>query len=398
MNEKLKINIFKTKIIILIISFIASILLCYKILLLKYFDNITIIQNYTKKNLNGYLKYSKLKDYKMQLPKISVVISIFNGEGYIKPVLRSIQNQDFLDLEIIIVDDFSQDNSIQIIKELMKEDPRIILLTNKENKGTLFTKTKGVLYAKGKYVITLDQDNLYTSKFTFSLLYNEAEKNNLDLLGFSSIYTSIEMKNLNKDQYHNYIETPIILKPSIKDRILNLKPKSFEIGSETLLYLYLIKTKLFKKIINILGSKILNRNIDSGDDTIIVFLLSRYANNLKHIKRIFHLILIWPITTPQIKFQSNIKYKFRERKKCFSFLTFIEVLLIFTANNIEDKEIPSFFLKQLLLDNDCRKNKTIINEAINLCKLFLDNKYIKRDIKNEIRIYINESKEKSYKN
>ena len=373
--ENLKKN-YKNKKLILFILFIYSLFLYFKIILYQDIDDFKIIQNYTKKNLNGYLKYSKLKNYKIKKPKISIIISTFNGECFIKPVVRSIQNQDFLDVEIIIVDDFSQDNTIQLIKELMKDDPRIKLISNNKNKGTLYTKTKGVLFAKGKYVMTLDHDNLYSSKFTFSLLYNEAEKNNLDLLGFSSIYTSIDMKHLNKDQYHNYFQTPIIFQPSIKDRIINLKPKNGE--SETLLYLYLIKTELFIKVINILGKNLLNRNIDSGDDTILVFLLSRYANNLKHIKRILHLILVWPIKSPQIIFQQNIKYKFRERKKCFSFLTFIEVLLLFTENNIEDKEIPSFFLKQLFLNNECRKNKIIKSEAKHLCYLFLDNKFIKR--------------------
>ena len=309
---------------------------------------------------------------------------MFNGEYFIKPVVRSIQNQNFLELEIIIVDDFSQDNSIEVVKDLMKDDPRIKLLTNKENKGTLYTKTKGVKNAKGKYVITLDHDNLYSSKFTFSILYDEAEKNNLDLLGFSSIYTSIDINNIKKDQYHNYIQTPIIFNPSIKERIINLKPKNEE--SETLLYLYFIKTELFKKIINKLGNHFLERNIDSGDDTILVFLLSRYAINLKHIKRILHLILLWPTKTPQLTFQQDIKYKYRERKKCFSYLTFIEVLLLFTENNNEDKEIPSVFLKQLFLNNECRKNKIIKKEANKLCQLFLDNEYILKDIKNEIYI------------
>lgn len=151
------------------------------------------------------------------------------------------------------------------------------------------------------------------------------------------------MTNLSEDKYHNYFQTPIILNPAIKDQFLNLK--STKLRSETLLCLYLIKTEFFIKIINILGNKFLNRNIDSGDDTILVFLFSRYANNLKHIKKILHLILIWPNKNPKIIFQKDIKYKFREKKKCFSFLTFIEVLLLFTENNIEDKEIPSFILK-----------------------------------------------------
>ena len=389
-KENFQIYKFNNKILILFILLIYSLLLYFQIKLLKDKDIFRIIRNYTKKNLNGYLKYSKLKYYKIKKPKISIVISLFNGEYFIKPVVRSIQNQDFLELEIIIVDDFSQDNSIQVVKDLMKDDPRIKLLTNKENKGTLYTKTKGVKYAKGKYVITLDHDNLYSSKFTFSILYYEAEKNNLDLLGFSSIYTSIDINNLKKDQYHNYIQTPIIFNPSIKERIINLKPKNEE--SETLLCLYLVKTELFIKIINILGNYFLKRNIDSGDDTILVFLLSRYAINLKHIKRILHLILVWPTKTPQLAFQQDIKYKYRERKKCFSYLTFIEVLLLFTENNIEDKEIPSVFLKQLFLNNECRKNKIIKNEAKNLCKLFLDNEYIKNETKNEIHIFLNESR------
>ena len=121
-------NKFKIKNIILIIILIYFLFINYQIIILKERDDFTLMENYTKNNLNGYLKYSKLKNYKMKIPKISVVISVFNGEGYIKPIVRSIQNQDFLDLEIIMVDDFSKDNSILIIKELMKEDPRIILL------------------------------------------------------------------------------------------------------------------------------------------------------------------------------------------------------------------------------------------------------------------------------
>ena len=54
--------------------------------------------------------------------------------------VHSIQNQNLTNIEIIIVDDSSIDNSVSIIKGLMKEDPRIILLTNKENKGRYILK------------------------------------------------------------------------------------------------------------------------------------------------------------------------------------------------------------------------------------------------------------------
>ena len=77
----------------------------------------------------------------------------------------------------------------------MKEDPRIVFLQNKENKGILYTKTKGILHARGKYVMTLDEDDLYASNDAFSTLYNEAEKYNLDIVGFGSIINDINILN-----------------------------------------------------------------------------------------------------------------------------------------------------------------------------------------------------------
>ena len=57
--------------------------------------------------------------------------------------------------------DCSKDNSVNLIKELMVKDPRIKLYQNEENKGALYTKTRGVLNAKGKYVMALDEDDMY---------------------------------------------------------------------------------------------------------------------------------------------------------------------------------------------------------------------------------------------
>ena len=102
------------------------------------------------------------------------------------------------------------DNSIEVIKELMEEDKRIKLLSNGENRGTLYTKTKGVLNAKGKYVMTLDQDNLYSNKNVFCNLYREAEKYNLDLLGFSTISSGIKL-NLSKSYFLFFFCTKIVM-------------------------------------------------------------------------------------------------------------------------------------------------------------------------------------------
>jgi len=119
------------------------------------------MQEYVNMILNDSLYNPNEVFIKSKNPKISIVISVYNGEGYLKKALLSIENQDFKDIEIIMVDDCSKDNSVNLIKELMVKDPRIKLYQNEQNRGILYTKTRGVLNAKGKYVMTLDEDNIY---------------------------------------------------------------------------------------------------------------------------------------------------------------------------------------------------------------------------------------------
>jgi len=115
-------------------------------------------------------------------PKISAIIPIYNGGKYLHYSLRSIQNQKMKDLEIIILDDCSTDNSLTIIEKYMKEDERIRLIKNTENRKILYSKSFSVLNSKGKYIILLDQDDIFIRDDVFDILYNEAEKEDLDLV------------------------------------------------------------------------------------------------------------------------------------------------------------------------------------------------------------------------
>ena len=91
----------------------------------------------------------------------------------------------------------------------MKKEPRIVFYQNNENRGMLFTKTKGVLLAKGKYILLLDEDDIFVQRDAFSCLYKEAEKNNLDMLRFNQLFSPRKIKTFS----YNKIETnfPIIL-------------------------------------------------------------------------------------------------------------------------------------------------------------------------------------------
>lgn len=349
------------------------------------------IEKFLKFNLAGNLSHSTSEFYNRENPEISIVISTFNGEVYLKPSVRSVQNQNFLNIEIIIVDDGSMDKSVEVVKELMKEDKRIKLLSNHINRGTLYTKTLGVLKSKGKYVMTLDHDNLFATKDVFYNLYRDAELYNLDLLGFSSIVTQVEIKDNPKNKFINYFKTKIIKKPYIKKRLFGFdeKKKSF-----TFLCLYFIKTKIFIYSIKQLGNEYINRNIDAHDDSILMFILSRNAVRLKHLKEIYHIILLWPEEySESLKFQRTVKKRERERRNCYSFLTFIEILFIFTENSdkyIAESNLNIWFLNQ----EKCRNSTDIMNDAIRVCNLFLNCEYITSDTKKHIYLYLNQTKQK----
>ena len=122
-----------------ILLFLFSLITLLYFMKNKLQPNLREIEIYIKFNLAGKLNYSSSKFYKRENPKISIVISTFNGEVFLKPVVRSIQNQNFFNIEIIIVDDGSLDNTVKVVTELMKEDRRIKLLSNGINRGTLFT-------------------------------------------------------------------------------------------------------------------------------------------------------------------------------------------------------------------------------------------------------------------
>ena len=122
-------------------------------------------------------KYPLLKN-----PKISVIMPIFNGADYLYYSLRSIQNQDMKEIEIILVDDGSRDESFKIMNDYKKEDPRIRLIKNSDNKKILFSKSIAALNSNGKYIIELEQDDMFIRSDALDILFVEAETNNIDFV------------------------------------------------------------------------------------------------------------------------------------------------------------------------------------------------------------------------
>ena len=92
-------------------------------------------------------------------PLISIIIPVYNTEKHLEKCLESVLNQTYKNIEIIVVNDCSPDNSEEIIKSYIQKDDRIIYLKNPTNAGTHETRKAGVLQARGEYVLFLDSDD-----------------------------------------------------------------------------------------------------------------------------------------------------------------------------------------------------------------------------------------------
>lgn len=114
------------------------------------------------------------------MSKISVVIPIYNVEGFLREALNSVVNQTFKDLEIICIDDCSTDNSLEIVKEFAAKDERIIVIEQKINQGEIVAKYLGAMKASGDYIGTLDPDD-YLPQNYYETLYNEIVLNDADV-------------------------------------------------------------------------------------------------------------------------------------------------------------------------------------------------------------------------
>ena len=343
-------------------------------------------QEYFAMIKNGTL-YNKDKIYKLSdNPKISVVIPVHNGEAFIKEAVISIQNQDFKDLEIIIINDNSNDNSAGVIKELMKTEPRILFYQNEQNRGAFYTKTKGVLLAKGKYVLTLDDDDKYLQRDAFTTLYAEAEKEKLDILRFNYI-SNLAFSN-RKSYIHNDKE-PVITQPELSNLML-FKGKDGKIHQNGgILWNKIFRTDLFVKVINQIDKKYFNEKMNCHDDYLLVFLLTRNAKRYRKINRMFYnVVYLRSFTNPKILFRRYEKNKDLYNLQCNAFLNFIEVVFDKTENNKEDKKIAFAQLAKWYLHNECKNNQFIKEKGIKICKKFFVCPHIDENDKNEIKNFL----------
>lgn len=112
-------------------------------------------------------------------PLISIIVPIYNTEKYLSDCLNSIVSQTYTNLEIILVNDGSEDQSLEICRMFKAIDDRIIIV-NQENRGVSSARNNGKKYARGKYILFIDADDELTQNM-IKILVNDAETNRADI-------------------------------------------------------------------------------------------------------------------------------------------------------------------------------------------------------------------------
>ena len=94
------------------------------------------------------------------MPEISIIMGVYNAEHRIEKSLSSILNQTFNDWELIICNDGSTDNTLSVLKKISKNDKRIKVLDNLENKGLAFSLNECIKKSNGDYIARMDDDDI----------------------------------------------------------------------------------------------------------------------------------------------------------------------------------------------------------------------------------------------
>lgn len=380
-------NIIIKKLIILflIISLTLILFLYFKIPDYQILDNITYKENFTRKNkslkkgkkyIDLCLKGKLINDKRFELsnnPKITIIIPFYKTGKLIHFIIRSIQNQNIKDIEILLINDFSNDNNktIKIIEKLKENDSRIILLNNKKNMGILYSRCIGVLNAKGEYIMNLDHDDLIFDNNVLETAYKSAKIGNFDIISFMYIKSqdyNCKIKDMRPREYnipHNYIVTQPIL-------------SSYPLfQNDTFSYFdYTIWAKLFKKLIYTKAVNILTFDRYSvfnayNEDLIGLFTICNVAEKYKYIRKygVFHRY-----------YNTSSSFIAPKEKRIFDDIFFSEIIL--DIGKKQFKKYGAIFL-DLKVQLSSKNNNNYLLRVINK---ILDIKYIELKYKKKIKL------------
>ena len=321
------------------------------------------------------IKKSKLNNYTNQInhPKISVIIPIYNCAKTIELSVKSINFQNLKELEIILINDFSKDNSSTVIEELYNYDKRIRIINNKKNMGTLYSRSLGALTAKGEYIIGLDNDDLFLCEDILETVYIIAKINNFDIVEIKSLNIPNYSPSYKQIRNGNFIYHPnnlILYQPKLGRFSITRKNKlAFK---DHFAWGKCIKSKIYKKAVNNLGYQRYSTYNCWTEDMSMVFVLFNTARSFIFLNLFGILRLISKTTTT---------HKLSKKHKFLSGIFFLGILFDFSKN---DKKTKGYVAQQALRFSLKNINKLDSNNKLyfkSIIKKLIECKFLSKQYK-----------------
>jgi len=341
-------------------------------------------KNFLDKCLKGILINDHI-DKPPKNPKISAIITLHNSQRTVSRALKSVQNQNITDIEIILINDFSNDNTLSIIKEIGKSDPRIRIINNKKNMGTYFSRSIGVLCSKGKYIFHIDNDDMLLDEDVFSTITDIAEKGNFDLISFNVIYsfggTNIFTNRITDKLTSSHRSNQVLFQPELAQ--YPFRPGN-TLGNYYIIDSYIwnkcVKTKIYKTMLKKVGKNRYMRYMKFEEDRTDVYALFNTAESAKYLSKFGYLL---------IKTSGSSTNSIHAENEIFiCILYFVDISIDFTRKTFENSKLLIYLITFLMklpefksVYNSNGYNKKLINSCIDR---ILKNKYILAEYKREI--------------
>jgi glycosyltransferase involved in cell wall biosynthesis len=289
-------------------------------------------------------------------PKISIIIPMYNEAKNAKSVIRSIQNQSLQDFEIVCVNDNSNDDTLSVLEQLQEEDPRIIILTNKSNRGVIYNRIFGALKSKGEYVTFIDADDGLCNINILEKSYNiatEEKGEKIDIIHYQSCGAVLdengEMGNfilITTFNPHNFDK--VIKQPEISD---NYMQKSNNIAGSGFVFDKIYSRELMKRVADYIGPHIWNQNLIFSDDFLLAYAAMRMTNSIVNIGEVgyWHNFDTQTSTTSNVWQLDGYKLKNPEKsnKKIGDYILITERILELTENEPQFLEFREWSMRKL---------------------------------------------------
>ncbi len=181
---------------------------------------------------------------------VSVITPLYNGEQFIESTIESVVNQTYDNWEMIIVDDVSTDNSVEIVEEIAKNDTRIKLYKSEVNGGAAVARNKALQHAKGRMIAFLDSDDIWLpSKLEIQVKFMLENNYPISFTSYEVMNEKLEstgttIKSVESIDYYGYLKNTIIgMSTSIIDKKIVGDFEFFNIRTRQDTYLWLTLLK-----------------------------------------------------------------------------------------------------------------------------------------------------------